>query len=340
MNNLFLIASPFQLLCAYEAMETQSKEDTNQLIIFESNNVFQNKMLKDMLTTLEMKCKCDILLYKNKASMFIEKLFLLRSIKEIHYNNVFVGHLEEFFNQVYICNLNYKSLFNLDDGAATINMIKKYSLENLELNVFRDNYSADTIIKKLILKLFGLNFYRKGFNIKWFTIFDLSSESPNIIIKNKFENLIKKFSKSSYESNQEEKDKTFFLGSNVINAGVINNVKEYKTLLRKYFIKCGNKDIVYLAHRFEDIEVLKDLFLEYDVTVLKNDKIVELYFLENSIYPISITSFYSTALFSLKLLFPESNVNFIKIPYHIVNDQFKSNVDNVQEYYSLYFDSL
>src|SRR5690606_5589915 len=106
--------------------------------------------------------------------------------------------------------------------------------------------------------------------------------------------------------------KIYFIGTNLVGADVID-INTYSVLLEAVFKRNMQEGhIVYMPHRFENVDYLQDLFKCYSIEVIRPNNIIEIFFISNKIVPKKIISFYSTAIFSLKKIFPQTEVNFEK----------------------------
>ncbi|MBB1149738.1 hypothetical protein H4K35_06265 [Myroides sp. NP-2] len=334
--NVFLVASPFQLLNSLEAMYKFCKNEHNILVLFENNNDKQNLLLKNVLAEFECDYELIVIKKENPIKMFFNKVILLNKLQKININRLFVGHLEEFFNKLYICNLNYKILFSIDDGAATINLFDKYNGSSVltVINSMKDR------VKCIVGNLIGNLKTMKNVDIHWFSIFDLVGSN---VTKNELAYVKGNFSKLNRTSIlvDNKSRNVIFIGSNVVNAQVIVDSTSYLMLLENYFIKLRASEpelnIYYVPHRFEDLNILDPLAQKLNIVTINHDTIVELFLLKNTIKPYKIASFYSTALYSLKAIFNNIEIEFIRIPDNLINESFKDRVKKVQDDYENQF---
>ncbi|OOG79039.1 hypothetical protein, partial [Algoriphagus sp. A40] len=131
----------------------------------------------------------------------------------------------------------------------------------------------------------------------------------------------------------------FFIGSNLINAGVISSVSVYLTMLRKTFANFRDFKIVYLLHRHENPEILKILKVDFDIEIVSFVEPIEIVFSSLRLTNKKLVSFYSTALFTLNKLV-DCDVLMIKIPEKYLVDKYLDTTLRVQDYYSVFFKSL
>lgn len=329
MKNLHIVSSPFQLISALEAINTFSKAE-NVIVIFYTYSHSNNKLLDKIINQNNIEVFFHYIHFKNSTQYLLAKIELLQKLKKNFYNNLFIGHVEEFSNKLFICNIKYRTLFALDDGAATINHNLLYVDRITHFKLFNANKVKD-LFKLLIIKIFLL---KTDINVtlNWFSVFDFEPTNKALLINHNFE-----YIKNKYSLVTKKDTNTYFIGSNLLNANIIKNENTYVTYLETLFKSFNYEKIYYIPHRLEDIDKIKGLLNKYSIELLSLDNTIELSFLENDIYPNNIISFYSTALFTLSKLFSETTINFIALPSEILNENFTSKVETVQKYYESKF---
>jgi len=117
----------------------------------------------------------------------------------------------------------------------------------------------------------------------------------------------------------------FFLGQPLKRAFSLDDdlYIQYLAHIFKYYSDYSK--IIYIPHRAEEkklIKRIKNSNLSHKLTVLNIDMPIELYVLENNIEIKHVSSFISTALFTLKKMYPEAIVDSVLIP--IPEDQEKN----------------
>ncbi|MCS3555840.1 MULTISPECIES: hypothetical protein [unclassified Sphingobacterium] len=335
-RNIFIVSSPFQVLSAFEAinkMELGNQE--NIFLIYKGSNTIQNDQIESVLQFFldKFNVKVDYLKYKYNAQFFIKKFYTIKKLSRGRFEKLFIGHINEYSNQIAICNINFNKIYNLDDGAATL----KQNQDFVNTNELIDPHSLRSFsnsLKLIISYIFNLA-DKKTIKLHWFTMFNFKPKNRNEYIGHSFDAL-----KLFLNSNNivEDQSKIYFIGTNLVNAMVVKDLSTYLFLLEEIFEqKCKEGQIVYIPHRFENLFDLKILFDKYSIEILRIDSIVELFFVKNKIVPKEILSFYSTALFSLNKIFPETNITFQWIDSQFLNASFKDTVNTVQQYYSNIF---
>lgn len=183
------------------------------------------------------------------------------------------------------------SIIFLDDGTQTISILKGQIKENIRTKIY---YSY----LNWICKIRGID------NKTYFTIFSEIKTKRFNIVKNNFTCLASHAKKCG--------DNVFIIGTNhklyCERLGI--PLDEFYLKLQEMLVQIKSKcnDVIYIPHgRDNDFKVKRmceDCLVEYR----KIDTCVELYFVLNEIYPKAVYGFSSTALFTLKKLFPISNI--------------------------------
>lgn len=339
-ENLIVVASPFQLISALEAIyhfrdkERNGKENYH-VLVFLSKHDNTNKLMLSLIEqfTLGILCEFSYIRYTNEFSFLWRKLKFISKNRKIGYNKLMVGHLDEFSIKLLICNLKFAKLFSLDDGAATLtinNRIKEY---DFYLTCFNSLRSVNNFIKYIMVKVFSLQKSRNVV-VNWFTVFDFIPNNNGEVYTHQFQ-----FLRRNFNSDRIGNHGTLFIGANLVNAGVVKSLDKYKELLINIF-KQVEGIIYYVPHRYEDISLLDDVFSLFDVQVVKGIGMIEIFLLQQDLYPSRIISFYSTALYTLSKLFPTCEVLFVEIPTPVLNKSFVNKVRVVEKYYSERFQVL
>jgi len=323
MPNLFLVSSPFQLLSAVEA-KNYFNDPVNHLVIFYSlsrrNNSQMNKLLR--LTDWDHIIQSEST-YSTKL-LYIKQLLLLKiiQVRRPFYDKIFIGHFRSEIFTLFVRNLPHNEEYLLDDGTATIeiqnNLLRNYNEKH------RPNYlwMRTALLKFLILKHKPLD------KIHLFTCFDLEARSNQVIIKNDF-SALKRLSPADIEK---EADKIYFIGGDYVEKKYFSQRYYIETLkkIRKYY---KNKQLIYIPHRGEDhINILKIGGLDGFV-VERFDNIVEVEFVLRNVYPRTVASFTSTALYTLQIIFPHAQVESFYVPPMEINPIFQSKIEQHYNFY-------
>jgi hypothetical protein len=314
-TSISIVRTPFQLFNCIEATKKFNDDiggGTNILICIYKNDVDR--------TLFE-----EILTYYQWSKVYF---FKLNSFTRIFYpiilNNIFKNYKEIeycFFGLItsYIVHsinqINAKNNILIDDCNETFLIAN-----NIKNNLYKEKFK-NTLIDKILGKNFELSFLK---DLKIFTFFNLESYLlSNEVIKNEYCNF-----KESINNLPIDKE-IFFIGSNLIDNYI---EKEYfeETLKNtiKYF---SDYKVIYIPHRYEDINYLKSLSIKYGFELKKFSTILELAILQYGKKPSGLVTIRSTALETLAYLYDIKFLNIIELDLTKLKK-----VNQVEEYKNLY----
>lgn len=313
LSNLFVLRSPLQIINAVEAIN-YFKLKNNILVLIYNRLDSNTKQMKSLLETV----KFDKVIHVEEAfrSKYFKYVKLIKDLKQQEYNYIFVGELGISYKTI-IANTEKKKVFLLDDGTATIEYYNKF--------IRHDKYNKYNF-REIRFLFSGLKFKVKD-KINLFTYFDLEPVHGIDVIRNDLSYL-----KSNYMKEAKRDDNViYFIGQPVDG---FMDIGFYRDSIEE-LIKRFNKRIIYVPHRSEGQEQQDTLSLIYSdlFTIKKPDMPLELYFLENNIYPTHIISYLSTALITLSIIYENCKVDFIKIPKSSIN---KKRIERIENCYILF----
>ncbi|MGZ3901142.1 MAG: hypothetical protein ACXVJP_21885 [Mucilaginibacter sp.] len=340
MKGIFVAASPFQLISAIEARHATNVEGV--FVIFSSKNTLTTGFLENIAQNFITQDEVIIVPYNPDKIKFLSSKFrLLKKLKKREFDYAFIGHYSEFSMNLFACNLKYKKLFLLDDGNATLEFNKR--LVDKETTIECGNLKTlANILKRFTLVLNGLK-GKKKVKVNWFSAFEFKPENGGQLIRHQFEYL-----KSTYKSSKEINldtppldDKVYFIGTSLVFNKIIKSNELYIDLIRRIKAYYKNFKLIYLPHRDEDTNDLNELKAAIeDLEIVRLNNILEVAFIMNNILPTQICSFYSTALYSLKLIFPDCKIDFVEMDKKILYDQYIDEISLVESYYKKIFKSI
>lgn len=306
LQNLFIIGTPLQLINAIEAVKYFELEN-NILILIHRSRESNKTQMQNILNSYQWKEIIEIPYSKN--SSFLQYIKLVKYLKAHTYKYIFTAKLE-IVPKIVIANTTKEKVFLLDDGTLTIDIYEK----QIKLNKI-NKYD----LKELRFLPFGLKIKIRDI-INLFTYFDLKPIGNMEIFKNE---LI--FLRTTHlENANKDDDVIYFLGQPaqryVDDEDYINSIFN--------LIKLHNKKIFYIPHRGESAKI-KDIFLSANnpmLEVLNTNMPIELYFLENKIYPLHFIAYYTTALITLNFMYPKSCVEYITIQNSYKIDRFLTDI--------------
>jgi hypothetical protein len=298
-KTLFLIETPFQALCAFEAInQFEIKSYDFKILYFEAAALrnLENLMIKEGFTYT-----------KEYAPHIILKILPRIFTAPKYYDRIFIGY--------YYCLTSFAlastdatfkaKIYYLDDGAQTLSIFT--SKPPARFNTFRQK-----AVQYLFMIIYALKLTRK---FSFFTIYQVRSKKYNIIQNNLTH--LRRYIPSENEG-------IYILGTNP-------SVLEFKDYsyqelvhqLHKYLkLNYPLHPIYYCPHRRDvNNEAINTLCKELEMTIFDTEVSVEYDFPLKKINPKLIIGFNSNALFTLKMLFPNSRIES-------VNFTLKSNSHN------------
>jgi ACT domain-containing protein len=313
LSNLFILRSPLQIINAMEAIEHFQLKNNILVLIY---NRMQNNIEQMNLVLDTQKFTKIIHINEKLKSKYFEYVKLIRKLKKENYNYLFIGELGVSY-KIIVANTRKEKVFLLDDGTATIEYYNKF----IKYNKY-NKYN----FREIRFLFSGLNIKVKD-KINLFTYFNLVPLHGIDVVKNNLSYL------NNNVVNTFKKDESimYFIGQ-PIEGTIAFDV--YKNGIN-YLIKNFNKKIVYIPHRSENKEQQNRLLLSISsemFEIINPNMPLELYFLKNSIYPLHIVSYISTALVTLTILFKECKADFIRILETVEN---KKRINRINDVYTI-----
>lgn len=287
--NLFIVCSPLQIINAIEATNHFSLKNNILIIIYSSYNDKNNTQMDNIAKYYNWKQVLGIGNGKQR-SKFLSYVSIIKQLKKQQYDYVFSGALSASRHAI-IANISKNKLFYIDDGVETITRYHEKFSTN-KTNNFR--------IKYMRFWLLGLKTSLKD-PINLFTYFNFKPVNNMQIIHNNLS-----YFRQKYMTDFILVDTTYFLGQTSW-----GDTGKYVMHIKNFIDKVNNK-IIYMPHRSEVISPeLKTLLDKHKIGVKNNNMPIELYFLTHKITPYAIVSFCTSAFFTLKFLYPETQYKFI-----------------------------
>ncbi len=261
---LFIVESPLQIMCAYEAIKTIEPKKVKIIVRLAKVGKNQNQMLLLIRKFLfDYDVEKVYLNPRSRSLKFVLTTFVLFIQVFAFYgvgHHLFIGDYRSKFAKLLTFFAKPERKIYLDDGTATL---------DCPLSILNKSYS--------------------------FSIFDLST---SFHIKNKFINL----SKILLKNKRNRKNVVIFIGSPIrqIEAWMKGDYfKAIEQVKKKY----KTMDFFYFPHRRELREDL-DKISSYGVQVLENNYPIEMFYLEfQDCHPKVVASLYSTAMFTMNLIY-------------------------------------
>jgi hypothetical protein len=279
MKGLFLVESPFQLLSAFEATDFYNLSDLRIYIRLSGdiNNDQELSSLSQVLFPKSSKIKQFRIENKSRSlnnimSMAYYWVYFL--IIQFKYDYIFLGNFDSRFLNFFSRIVKTSKIILLDDGIKNIIIQARFS-DSFHFNLF-------TMLS------------------------ELTPHDGQRIDYNTFEK-----AKKCFGSNQSKillTNKVIFVGSKMSEIGVMSE-DAYIDAIKQILSKYNHCEVIYIAHRGESTQKLAKL--QYEIDFLNIQYLgypLELYFLQETILPKTILSFYSAALIGLKHICSECQI--------------------------------
>lgn len=291
--NLFIIDSPLQLLNAIEAREYfQTNNNILVIIFYKKHNQRHRTQIANILKIYSWETVLIVDSMNSKSKFFLI-INLIKKLKLNTYNYVFSGNISKSQNAI-ITSIQKKELYLIDDGTATIDIYAEGKVTNFG-NKFKDR------IKLLRYELFGITI-KPIENMSFFSSLNLVYKNEVKVIKNEY-----KYLKNQSKQYIKNYDTIYFVGQNFVNENILTD-EEYINYLDIIKTTFNNKKIIYLPHREEYINKKYDTLFDKNFEIVYFSNNIEMEFILKNIYPVDIFGFISSALTTIKILFPEANI--------------------------------
>lgn len=289
--SLFIIQTPFQAMCAINTIRQLEIED---YCISLHLHVKTEKRNKQTIELLE-KYSIPYTIFKGDSIGLIKRFWLLFS-KTGTYKRVFLGaHL---YHDGYYYALqklqNNANLVHLDDGTATLDLLDgTYKITGRSL-LYMAIYKAIASLRRIKLNnLFTV--YKEVNSPKW----NISYNDLSLF----------------YQSGRDlEKGGVYFIGTNnsvYVTQYHVNQTdirKKLREVLLNVKSKYPQENIVYIPHGRDNTLFAKEVCGEVGIEYKPLSINVEIYILSLGIMPKAVIGFTSSALYNLKMIFPDMDV--------------------------------
>ena len=308
----FIVASPFQALCALEAISFFNVQKADFYVLTEG---ISSKMTLDFLLNEG---------YKGELRPREGNVYLLKWLKKGHkkYDFIFVG--DYFFGNVlyaWLWSNREACIIYLDDGNSTLGLLlpsqrKRFSyFHGLKNRVLHKSYAFFKDLKRV--------------HRCFFSIFNLDGRGfPYPTIKNNLEVLKSRICDIPMKG-------VYVIGTNTSALGIDTStyIKDLESI-KNYVIRLGIQDSIYYCPHRRDDNNYDEKLKKMGMIVYPTQVSVEVDFVQQKLYPLYVFGFGSTAMLTLKLMYPNANiVNFI---VHTKNNELNSEYRGVEKEYSRY----
>lgn len=298
--DVFVASTPLQLISCAEARARYESGSKSVLIMARPDNLVTEKQMEYLIDHLGWK-GAEILFLK-KSTFYLRLGFVFRHLRRLNVSRLFIGNKSSWIHEVFYLGLLWDELIFVDDGLATV---KYYHALHGEGLVSRISWKKRHFLSLLGVPLHG----RTRESAAFFTCFPLASTDRVKVETHDF--LVFRRSFKSPIAKKEGAPLVGFLGQPF---GGKERLKQLKRQVRHVVERHPESYIVYFMHRKEDRKALVEALKEYPVEIREAGNPIEVEVALSGASYIAFYSFISTALYTLKKIFPEMRVFQIDDP--------------------------
>jgi len=331
--NIFIVTTPSQMFSAIEA-QAYFKTKNNLLIV--PLFVIRDGKRVNQIFELTKYFPYDALITYQNSNVDVNLSFIpfLKKLKTFNVNSLFIGYNTILYRRM-VANIDSKEYWFIDDGTLTFTIHEEQFNKKHGLNKKRNKsdyliFFKDKLKDKLIYSFYGLKEDTPIKHLNFFTMFNLKPYGNEQIIQHNFNQLKHLFLEESIKDNH-----IYILGQPWCE---ISEMKpsEYKSFLKKIILHYPDKSIRYIPHFLESekngIEVYLSSFANVEYYIIEQP--VELFFLYNHVIPNKVIGFVTTALFTLKKLFPKAKVLAYNFDTSMLSKFHQNNIKVIRKYYA------
>jgi hypothetical protein len=231
-------------------------------------------------------------------------------------------------------NIKAQENWYIDDGTLTFTTHTKLHDPHHNLNT-DDKFNKIVLLKnkiklKIIYNAHGLLEDASFEDINFFTMFALKSYSNETIVQHHFPRIKELFLQDSYSD-----DTVYILGQPWCRISEMSP-STYKQYLEEIIGYFPNDNIRYIPHKLElNQHKIRDFIDQFEhVEFFVPDEPIEFYFLFHNKQPKAVVGFVSTALFTLKKLFPDSTILSYAFDTKKLSKFHQNNIAIIQQHYA------
>lgn len=315
--SVFAIVSPFQALCAVEAIKDLEIKDYKVFLCLKGSS--RDNQTIEILNKYDI--KFEIVDTNKQILPFIKRLQIIFSTKKI-YRRAFSGsHTSLYLYFWLLRNISDKScIISLDDGNVNISVLKgTYNRRKKNKLSFLNNLVYSFACKR-----------RKIISHKHFyTIYSDIDNNNYITAQNNLSHILS-------GGTAPERNCVYFVGSNPESLWKALNITkdEYITLIenRLHLLKdeYPHHKIVYIPHGMDGNDLMESFCQEQGIEYIRPISTIELFMIDYDKNPHYICGFTSSALLNLKLIYKKCIVeNFLLVKDYPV----KLEYEEISKYY-------
>lgn len=322
--NLFIVESPFQVLCCWEAIRFFEISNTKSILVLKySKNLKSNEQMRKLgkkfgfkvIKTLPFRYAISL---NDTLLMFYIWLWKVKGSK---FNYLFMGEVKNSITRIATTNLLYSNYYFLDDGISTLEIQHRL---NLGMSINSQEYS-NPIIRKFnvaLMKMLNLK-HAEGVIVNWFTCFLLDKSPVQKVVQHNFA-VIK-----DYLSQSSDTGKVFFIGSPISEDGKIHQSDEVESIRKAICYLQTKGSVIYCIHRRESPEKIEQIKKFSHISFRESEYPLEIDLLMKGENHFTIASFLSTALHTLPLIYDICDTEMFVLDEQKIFNSFKYVYKNI-----------
>jgi len=297
--NVFVASTPLQLISCVEARYHYRLEEPCLLVVARPDNAATERQMNCLIDQLGWP-SADIVHLRKKAFYF--KLgFVFRRLSKRRISRLFVGNKASWIQEIFYLGLPWDQLVFVDDGVATVKYYHALHGDGLRSRI------SDH--KRLLLGSMGISLRRPvPRNVTFFSCFALPSSTRVKVDTHSFPVFRARFPDTAAVDGEMT---VGFLGQPFNNEGYLERLR---LQLQQVIDRHPGRRLVYFMHRKENRQRLANALKSLPVEITLADMPIEVAVARADTRFCAFYSFISTALFTLKTIFPKLQVVQINDP--------------------------
>ena len=308
---LFIISSPFQAICALEAIDYY-KITSPHILLFDTPII--RKMTYPILQDHGETCFLKV---TGGGTLAIIKA-LLKQLNRNKYDIIFIGDYFSYFHYVtaLFMSKRHARYIYLDDGNSTLTIMPPSSRQR-----------GRSKRERKYLQIWDFFSNVKTIKKSFFSIYDLGEEFPFDVEKNTLSSFV--------GNNVNVQSGIYVIGTDSSFLHLKDRTySDYLKALDKYIKESyGEENVYYCPHRRDEND-FHQLVDELGWHYRDSEYGVEIDFLRKNIYPLLVVGFGSTALYTLKKIFSKTSIETIYIVF--VEDHMNNAYRAIEKEFSQY----
>lgn len=313
LSSLFVITSPLNLLCAVNAIHEFEIVEFRFILLLHRDTNERNNQVFEMMSWFGYPYE---LYYRDQFSLndYFSCTNIFSEAQEHLYDRIFMGnyHDVEMLALTTLFASPNSCLLFIDDGNATISALKNHIYDYSKpqggmklMKWYKNSYLPRQKHRRTIIE----NSYKKGYNCDFgfYTIYSDIKSRKYVTYPNTLQYVLSK-------GNSKNNPCIIIIGGAYASIANQLRISEYELInvMQTLFktVRCENPDlhVLFIPHGRDNNEDIRTLCKSLDIEYRRINTALEFFMVSANISPIAIYGTMSTALLTLKKLFPNSHV--------------------------------